>query len=439
MSEIQLPEGWVWKKLRDISDRIHYGYTASSTRENTGVKLLRITDIQDYKVDWTTVPFCTISKGDLPKYRIQQGDLLFARTGATVGKSFLVTGDLPGSVFASYLIRVILAQEIDRKFIFLFFQSPHYWQQIKAGSVGIGQPNVNGNILSGLDIPLPPLPVQQAIVARIEELFSELEDGVRELQTALARLKIYRQAVLHHYLTNPDWERVKLSTVTLIITDGDHQAPPKADDGVPFIVISNIKKNQVNFSQTKFVPEDYYNSIKDSRKPKFGDILYTVTGSYGIPVLLETDRKFCFQRHIGLVRPDVTRIVRKYLFYVLASRNIYNQATTVATGTAQLTVPLSGIRNFKIPLPDLNTQTQIVAEIEARLSEADSMETTIRQELTRAESLRQSILKQAFEGKLVAVTTDQPKPEEPVLVSEPTSPVYGDPAVGTSGEQLRLF
>ena len=129
--------------------------------------------------------------------------------------------------------------------------------------------------------------------------------------------------------------------------------------------------------------------------------MYTVTGSYRIPVLLETDQKFCFQRHIGLIRPNDKQVIRKYLFYVLASREVYNQATSVATGTAQLTVPLSGLRNFKISLPDLPTQTQIVAEIEARLSEADAMESTVRNELKRAENLRQSILKQAFAGKLV--------------------------------------
>ena len=121
---------------------------------------------------------------------------------------------------------------------------------------------------------------------------------------------------------------------------------------------------------------------------------------------------------------------------MLASREVYNQATSVATGTAQLTVPLSGLRNFKISLPDLPTQTQIVAEIEARLSEADAMETTLRNELKRAENLRQSILKQAFAGKLVAADFDA----SVVVLNAPSNDaLQTSTPVNQSSGQLNLF
>ncbi|RYF51454.1 MAG: restriction endonuclease subunit S [Cytophagaceae bacterium] len=188
------------------------------------------------------------------------------------------------------------------------------------------------------------------------------------------------------------WVWKKLSKITHIITDGDHQAPPKSETGIPFIVISNIKNNRIDFSQARFVPEGYYDSIKDLRKARKGDLLYTVTGSYGIPVLINTEEKFCFQRHIGLIKPDKQLVIPEYLFHALSSPNVYNQATAVATGTAQLTVPLSGLRNFTIPLPPLPVQHQIVARIEELFSELEAGVNELKTALSRLKTYRQAVL-----------------------------------------------
>jgi len=96
-----IPTNWKEVKLMDISLKIHYGYSASSTTNDTGIKFLRITDIQDYKVDWNKVPFCEIHEYDVDKYLLSEGDIVFARTGATVGKSFLIQSKIPKSIFAS--------------------------------------------------------------------------------------------------------------------------------------------------------------------------------------------------------------------------------------------------------------------------------------------------------------------------------------------------
>ncbi|MGH7601114.1 MAG: restriction endonuclease subunit S, partial [bacterium] len=193
-----LPVGWQQASIENISERIHYGYTASAENRDTGVQLLRITDIQNRNVNWHEVPFCEISEQELAKYELKDGDLVFARTGATVGKSYLIKGKIPKAVFASYLIRIILHNEIDKQFVYYFFQSPSYWQQIGMHALGIGQPNVNATTLSSLTIPLPPLAEQHRIVAKIEELFSDLDAGIASLKQAQAQLKTYRQAVLKY-------------------------------------------------------------------------------------------------------------------------------------------------------------------------------------------------------------------------------------------------
>ncbi len=178
-----------------MADSIQYGHTASAVVRKDGPRFLRITDIQDGRVDWDAVPSCDIPKEEIPKYRLSSGDLVFARTGATTGKSFLI-GDCPEAVFASYLIRVRVSADVDSRYLSAFFQSPDYWRQIEGGKRGIGQPNVNGTVLGEVQFPIAPLPEQRRIVAEIEKQFTRLEAGVAALRRVQANLKRYRAAVL---------------------------------------------------------------------------------------------------------------------------------------------------------------------------------------------------------------------------------------------------
>lgn len=165
----EIPESWEWVRLGEISSNIHYGFTASASTKGNA-KLLRITDIQNNTVNWDNVPFCNIKEKDFLSYKLMNRDILIARTGGTIGKTYLVQNLHEDSVFASYLIRVSLFSTIFEKFIYSFMNSPLYWQQLKKASMGTGQPNVNGTALSNLCFPLPPLSEQQRIVAKLEEL-----------------------------------------------------------------------------------------------------------------------------------------------------------------------------------------------------------------------------------------------------------------------------
>ena len=158
------------------------------------------------------------------------------------------------------------------------------------------------------------------------------------------------------------------------ICDGDHQAPPKSNEGVPFVTISNIdQQNRLDFRKTFFVPKEYFNQISPKRRPQKGDCLYSVTGSFGITVFVDTDRDFCFQRHISLIRPGPD-IFPKYLYFILSSDSTLEQAKKAATGIAQKTVSLGSLRDFFIPLPPLEVQHQIVAEIEGYQQEIANCE-----------------------------------------------------------------
>ncbi|GAB3224218.1 restriction endonuclease subunit S [Spirosoma arcticum] len=335
---------------------------------------------------------------------------------------------------------------------------------------------------------VPPLNEQNKIVEKLEEILSELDNGLTNLELAANKLKIYKQILLKYAfegklskgwraqnlpnqanglleeikiqkeaiynnslenwkertnawtknkinenkpekpkmqkallpITNeeikktnwlPDkWALTKLHDVCLTITDGDHQAPPKSSRGIPFITISNIRNNQINFSETFYVDDNYFDSLPEYKRAKEGDVLYTVTGSYGVPVLVDFDKPFCFQRHISLIRP-VKSINSKWLYFLLQTPFIYNQATNESTGTAQKTVGLASIRNFIIPCCTLEEQLYIVQEVEKNFSLIEHLENTILQSSKQLEILRQSLLKMAFNGKLVSQNSD----DEPAI------------------------
>ena len=187
----EVPEGWAWTTVNNISKSIIYGVSESAKSEGK-YKLLRITDIQNNKVDWETVPFTDFDDDKVASYILYDGDIVFARTGATVGKSYLIKGLSQKAIYASYLIRVQTFDLILPEYMKLFFESGYYWEQIELTSVGIGQPNVNGTILGSLNIPLPPFAEQKRIVIEIDRwlsLLEQIEQGKANLQIAIKQTK----------------------------------------------------------------------------------------------------------------------------------------------------------------------------------------------------------------------------------------------------------
>ena len=188
----EVPEGWEWTRLGCITDVIQYGL--SNSAESTGAyRLLRITDIQNGCVNWESVPFTNTDEPE--KYLLHENDIVFARTGVTVGKSFLIT-DLPyNSVYASYLIRIRLIKGVSANYIYQFFNSYCYWEQVTGKAVGVGQPNCNGTALKELFIPLPSqaeqnriVPVTNNLLNIVNIIASEQEDLYKIIQTTKGKI-----------------------------------------------------------------------------------------------------------------------------------------------------------------------------------------------------------------------------------------------------------
>lgn len=172
------------------------------------------------------------------------------------------------------------------------------------------------------------------------------------------------------------WNWVRLADLLALVTDGDHQAPPKAETGVPFLVIGNLNTGIVSLEDCRFVPEEYYIKLDWGKKPIKNDLLYTVTGSYGIPIIVDILEKFCVQRHVAILKTVPSSPIN-YLGYLLKSIYALQYATEIATGIAQKTVPLTGLRLMPVAIPPEVEQKRVVAKVDELMTLCNQLKSRI--------------------------------------------------------------
>ena len=169
----EIPKNWQWERWGNISQSIQYGYNAPAKSDGK-IKMVRISDIQNNTVKWDSVPFCDIAEDDIETYLLKSNDILFARTGGTVGKSYLVTEILEDAIYAGYLIRTRYSDELIPKYLKYFMESELYWSQLRSGTIATAQPNCNGRTLSKMLLPIPPKAEQERIIQMIDTLYSKI-------------------------------------------------------------------------------------------------------------------------------------------------------------------------------------------------------------------------------------------------------------------------
>lgn len=428
-----IPEGWIDTNLGKLSSDISYGYTAKSTLYEVGPQMLRITDIQNNRVNWSSVPYCEIDVDLKAKYLLEKGDLLFARTGATVGKSFLIREDIPESVYASYLIRVRCLPSADINYLSYFFLGPDYWNQITDMSSGIGQPSVNGTKLKGLVLPLPPLAEQQIIAGKLNELLTQVESTKARLDAIPAVLKAFRQSVLaaavsgtlteewrgdnEYYETDIGFDLPiswALQTIDDIANVKGGKRLPKGEElleintGYRYIRAGQLKEGTViNGSGARnkqlYITSNVHEQIKRYTIAA-GDVYLTIVGaSIGdsgvVPSefdgvnLTENAAKICeFKQDI----------CSSYIGYWLRSQYIQDLIQLEIKSGAQGKLALKRIKTLPFPKVLLKEQTEIVRRVEELFASADKIETQVNAAQERVNNLTQSILAKAFRGELTA-------------------------------------
>lgn len=407
-----LPPRWAWATLEDLSTKLQYGYTAKAESGTSTVRMLRITDIRDDGVDWGRVPGCAIDDEEEQRFLLKDGDIVFARSGS-IGKAWLVR-DAPRSVFASYLIRSSPVAGWASEWIGRFIISGSFLRQAEIAASGIGMSNISAAKIGGFALPIPPLGEQRRIVAKLDELLAGSRRAREALDAVPALLEQYRRSVLAAAFrgeltaewrsshTSAEWKQVTLNDVCRSVADGDHQAPPQSANGVPFITIGAISDGKLRLDRaSRCVPDSYYNGLKPERQPARGDVLYSVTGSIGISVSVDVDSHFSFQRHIAILKPDARFVVSEFLCWRLAADDIRQQGDAVATGTAQRTIPLGGLRKFTFYLPSIDEQREIVSRVGAAIARIDTVRAGVAEQRAQLDALDRAILDKAFRGELV--------------------------------------
>ena len=331
---------------------------------------------------------------------VKPGDFLLSNS-MSFGRPYIM--QTTGCIHDGWLVLSGYEQCFDQSFLYHLLGSPVVFEQFDRLAAGSTVRNLNIDLASRVSLPVPPLSEQHRIVAILDEAFDGIATAKANAEKNLKNARALFDSHLHSVFTEA-WqagELVTLAELATDITDGDHMPPPKAPSGVPFITIGNVMKDvrKIDFSNTFMVPKEYFDGLKPNKKPRIGDVLYTVTGSFGIPVLIDEQRDFCFQRHIGLVRPKAD-VSSEWLFYLLMSPQVFQQANVGATGTAQKTVSLKVLRGFKVPRIPLIMQKAATSTLNNLANETQRLESLYQRKLAALDALKQSLLHQAFSGAL---------------------------------------
>lgn len=332
-----------------------------------------------------------LDEGVAEKLRVaNHGDVIIVAAGETIedignGTAWLGKNDV---VFHDACFS--FKSELNSKYVSYFLRTNLFKEQIKR-SVSSGKiSSINAKGLGRAEIPIPcldnlekSLEIQSEIVRILDKFNTYITELTAELTARKKQYSYYCDQLLNFDGNIPV---VQLSDCCVSISDGDHQAPPKTDSGVPFITISNVTpSNTIDFENTHFVADDYYQRIHDKRRARKKDILYTVVGSIGIPVYIDFDMKFAFQRHIAILRTDEKKIIPKYLYHVMRSSAFLKKANSVAVGAAQKTITLSALNKMNIPIPPIGEQERIVNI----LDKFDTLANSLSEGLPREIELRQ--------------------------------------------------
>lgn len=292
----------------------------------------------------------------------------------------------------------VLRSKFNNAFLCHYLNSFNY-QGFVSGTTRL---KLTQSAMKQIPIPAPPLPEQEYIVSRIEELFSQLDVNVAELNTAKERLKVYRQAVLKEAFEKIE-DSVPMSKVaTMIDPQPSHRTPPEVEGGIPYIGIGDIdyKHNRIMFESARKVSPMLLEEHRNRYKITAGDFIMGKIGTIGKPFRLKLPQDYILSANVILIQHDSKTILPEFLFWQFLSPLITTQLSDGAVATSQAAFGIKKARNLSIKICPLSTQKELLRKLEDKMSVCDSIEKTVDTALQQAEALRQSILKKTFEGRL---------------------------------------
>lgn len=384
---------WGNFNLASICSSVTYGYTASAVDNDTGVKFLRITDIVPSRINWDRVPFCEISAKDLEKYKIQNGDIVVARTGATTGYNKILKNLKYTVVYASYLIKFKVNEKIaNHDFVSFLLRSSNWSEYVNAIVGGSAQPGANAKQLGSFEFKLPPLPEQKAIA----DVLSALDDKIDLLHRQNHTLEQMAETLFRQWFVEEaqeDWEEVELKNFGTIVCG---KTPSKKEldfygNDIPFLKIpdmhgktfilkteDNLSYKGANSQSKKFIPAN--------------SICVSCIATVGLVCITSRELQTNQQINSIILGED------KYLYYLYsAMKSLYDELNALASGgTATLNLNTGDFSKIKIALPN-DLILQKFNELAIPLFEKIK---TNSQQIQTLETLRDTLLSKLISGEV---------------------------------------
>ena len=410
-----LPQGWVECEFESVID-VRDGTHDSPKYQEIGYPLVTSKCLKNGNIDLSIASL--ISENDYHKInersKVSIGDVLFAMIG-TIGNPVLIQDE---PLFAIKNVALFKkSNAVIPEFLKNYLESNNVLNIMQLQSKGSTQKFVGLGYLRKFNFLLPPLNEQKRIVEKIEEEFEKIDEGIEKLKLVQEQIKQYKQSVLKSafegklYKTT-EWEETTLENVSIKITDGSHFSPKTIENGgYPYVTVKNVNDDEIDFENCKYISQkDYDELVKNGCKPLLNDVLFSKDGTVGKVTLIDYEREFVILSSLAIIRPDVEKILPQYLKWALKNPRFLQEATNKKTGVAIRRIILATLRKLQVRYPKpIAVQQKIVEEIEKRFEVADNMAKIVEENLEKAEQLKQSILKKAFEGRLVPQDlTDEP-------------------------------
>jgi len=407
--EYPFPKEWKLLKLESISKQIYYGITAKAKRNDTGLKMLRTTDINNYKADWANLPFCEVSEksNNLNRYFLRKDDLIVARAG-TVGVSVLINQDLSDTVFGSYLIKVKLKEGISPKFVYYFFQSNNYWKHLHCAQ-GSTMKNINLPLLKSLILPLPPLPEQN----KIAEVLLTVDQYIEEVDKSISKAERLKKGLMQDLLTKgighkeyketeigkipSKWRVVRISDIADV--KGGKRLPKSHSlvdykTSYPYIRIIDFRDMYVKIKNLKYLLPETQEVIKQYTISS-NDVYISIAGSLGLVGLIPIELNGANLTENAAKLCNLKGVDKKYLVYILNSSLVVKQIYSFTGKAQQPKLALFRIKKIKIPLPTIPEQNKI-AEV---LSTVDERIQLLKDKRNKLKRVKKGLMNELLTGR----------------------------------------
>ncbi len=397
MNETKLPREWKWVKLATVAEITSSKRIFQHEYVSNGIPFYRTKEIKELSEgkDLTFDLFISNEKYNEIKNRFaipKKGDILLSAVG-TIGISYIIKNDEPFYFKDGNLMWLRNLNGIDSKF--LSYGLTNFIKNRKgAKTSGSAYSALTIETIKNFKFPLPPLQTQEAIVSKIEELFSELDKGIEDLKTAQQQLKTYRQSVLKWAFEGKS--KLAIGVLFDFVGGGtpSKQVPNYWIGDIPWASVKDVKGDYLNDTIDRISEEGLKNSSANIANKD--EVILITRISPGKAII--TNIRAAINQDLKVVKPKF-ETTSKFIFYVFQA--IERECVKKSNGTTVLGINLTSLKEIQVPILKIEEQNLIVQEIESRLSVADKMEESIVQSLQQAEALRQSILKKAFSGELV--------------------------------------